>query len=79
MEAKTESQLKSSAHGVGVGTRSAAEVGGTAVVEGGGAFFVVDELFGGLAGARGVLHEAQAVELAPRSRPAEEKAADVQL
>ena len=37
---------------------------------GGGAFFVVDELFGGLAGARGVLHEAQAVDLIPRSRPA---------
>lgn len=37
--------------------------------------FVIDELFGGLAGARGVLHEAQAVDLAPRSRPVEEKAA----
>lgn len=60
--------------GVGVG-HALQRGGGTAVVEGGGAFFVIDELFGGLAGARGVLHEAQAVDLAPRSRPAEEKAA----
>ena len=60
--------------GVGVG-HALQRGGGTAVVEGGGAFFVIDELFGGLAGARGVLHEAQAVDLALRSRPAEKKAA----